>query len=114
MTTTETSLSPLLNSMCRLVEAMSSGALCSILLCDPDGNRLRHGAGPSLPASYARAIDGSPIDPALGPCGRAAYLREAVIVPDLAADALQFEYSGLALAHGLRACWSMPILSSNR
>jgi PAS domain S-box-containing protein len=92
---------------------MSSGSLCSILLCDPDGSRLWHGAGPSLPASYTDAIDGSPVAPELGPCGKAAYSRAPVVVSDFATEAVQFEYGALALAHGLRACWSTPILSSN-
>jgi PAS domain S-box-containing protein len=113
MTLTAKPPSPLLDSLCQLVEEMSGSSLCSILLCDPDGNRLWYGAGPSLPASYISAIDGSAIDPALGPCARAAYFREPVIVSDFATDPMEFEYRALALAHGLRACWSTPILSSN-
>jgi signal transduction histidine kinase len=113
MTTTFASLSSLLDTMCRLVEEMSSGSLCSILLVDEAGERLRHGAGPSLPSSYTRAIDGSPIVPELGPCAKAAYLRSPVVVPDFETESPQFEFGALALAHGLRACWSTPILSSD-
>jgi signal transduction histidine kinase len=36
-----------------------------------------------------------------------------VIVSDIATDPLWANYSDLALAHGLRACWSTPILSSD-
>jgi signal transduction histidine kinase len=102
----------LLDALCRLVEELASGSLCSILLLDPNGNRLWHGAAPSLPASYIQAIDGSVIGPKTGPCGRAAYLKETVIVSDVANDPLSGEFRDLALAHGLRACWSTPILSS--
>jgi PAS domain S-box-containing protein len=35
-----------------------------------------------------------------------------VIVSDIAADPLAEDYRELALAHGLRACWSTPIFSS--
>jgi PAS domain S-box-containing protein len=102
----------LLEALCRLVEAMASGSVCSILLLEADGKQLRHGAAPSLPASYAKAIDGSVIGPATGPCGRAAYLRGPVIVSDIATDPIGSGYRDLALAHGLRACWSTPIQSS--
>ncbi len=105
-------LPSLLEALCRLVEEMSSGSVCSILLLDAEGKQLGHGAAPSLPASYAKAINGVVIGPATGPCGRAAYLREPVIVSDIASDPLGSGYRELALAHGLRACWSTPIQSS--
>jgi C4-dicarboxylate-specific signal transduction histidine kinase len=35
-----------------------------------------------------------------------------VIVSDIATDPLWVDYRDLALAHGLRACWSTPMLSS--
>src|SRR3989442_2590211 len=105
-------LPSILNGICRLVEAISSGSLCSILLLDPNGDRLWHGAAPSLPASYTSAFDGRAIGPETGPCGRATYFRKPVIVCDIAADPLGDDYRDLALAHGLQACWSTPIFSS--
>jgi signal transduction histidine kinase/PAS domain-containing protein len=80
---------------------------------DPNCHRLWHGAAPSLPASYAKAIDGSAIGPSTGPCARAALFKEPVIISDIAADPLAGDFRQLALAHGLRACWSTPILSSD-
>src|SRR5207245_3234028 len=64
------------------------------------------------PASYSKAIDGSVIGPSVGSCGTAAYRAEPVIVTDIVTDPLWAEFRDLALAHGLRACWSTPILSS--
>jgi PAS domain S-box-containing protein len=101
-----------LDALCRLVEELASGSLSSILLLDPKANRLRHGAAPSLPATYAKAINGMVIGPSGGSCGTAAYLAEPVIVSDIATDPLWADYRDLALVHGLRACWSTPILSS--
>ena len=57
------SLSSILDALCRVVEELSAGTLCSILLLDSDGHRLRHGAAPSLPTSYTTAIDGAFIGP---------------------------------------------------
>ena len=107
------SLSMILDALCRLVEELSKDSLCSILLLDPDGNRLWHGAAPSLPKSYIDAIDGAFIGPAAGSCGTAAYLKKPVIVSDIAQDPLWADYRDLALPHGLRACWSTPVLASD-
>ena len=107
------SLSMILDALCRLVEELSEGSLASILLLDPDGNRLWHGAAPSLPKSYTDAIDGGFIGPAAGSCGTAAYRKEPVIVSDIATDPLWANYRELALPHGLRACWSTPVLASD-
>src|SRR5439155_10097703 len=46
------SLPAILDALCRLVEEVSTGPLCSILLLDGDGKRLRHGAAPSLSKRY--------------------------------------------------------------
>jgi PAS domain S-box-containing protein len=104
------SLAEILRRLCLLVEELASGALASILLLD--GNRLRHGSAPSLPKAYTDAIDGAAIGPSAGSCGTAAYLREQVIVEDITTDPLWANYRELALPHGLRACWSTPIISS--
>src|SRR2546427_9732940 len=73
------SLPSILDGICRLGEENSSGSLCSILLLDTNGDRLWHGAAPSLPASYIGAFGGRAIGPTTGPCGRAGYFREPVI-----------------------------------
>src|SRR6185369_1291729 len=63
---------------------------------------------------YLRAIDGASIGPCAGSCGTAAFRREAVFVADIASDPLWADYKHLALPHGLRACWSTPILDAQR
>jgi len=109
--TTDTPLSLALDGLCRFMEAEYPGLLCSVLLVDPDGVTLRHGAAPSLPVEYVRAIDGAQVGPSTGSCGTAAYRDEPVLVTDIASDPLWKDYRALALPHGLRACWSTPIRS---
>ena len=104
------SLTVILDGLCRLVEEISRDTLATILLLD--GNRLWHGAAPSLPQSYTDSIDGVVIGPSVGSCGTAAYRAEPVISSDIATDPLWDDYRHLPLAHGLRASWSTPILSS--
>jgi PAS domain S-box-containing protein len=101
-----------LEGACLLVEELANGSLSSILLLDPHANCLRHGAAPSLPLDYSKAIDGAVIGPSAGSCGTAAYRAEPVSVSDVATDPLWADLRDPALAHGLRACWSTPILSS--
>ena len=104
------SLTVILDGLCRLVEEISRDTLATILLLD--GNRLWHGAAPSLPQSYTDSIDSVVIGPSVGSCGTAAYRAEPVISSDIATDPLWDDYRHLPLAHGLRASWSTPILSS--
>jgi PAS domain S-box-containing protein len=108
-----TPLAAVLEAVTRTVETLSSGMLCSILLLDADGVHVRHGAAPSLPDDYNRAIDGMAIGPNVGSCGTAAYRNQQVIVSDIATDPLWTDYRALALQHGLRACWSTPIRSDD-
>ena len=106
------SLGDILDHLCRLVEELSPGVLASILVMDPNGRQLRHGAAPNLPKAYNDAIDGLVIGNSAGSCGTAAYRAEQVIVSDIATDPLWADFRELALAHSLRACWSTPIFSS--
>lgn len=103
-----------LEALCRLVEEESPGAICSILLMDDDGKRLRHGAAPSLPASYTSVLDGWTIGPREGPCAVAAHGGETVIVEDFRISQAPEAYRALAAAHDIRACWSVPVLSLDR
>jgi signal transduction histidine kinase len=104
-------LSEVLKSLVLLIEAQSPEMLCSVLLLSDDGNHIRHGAAPSLPEQYVKAIDGAPIGPKNGSCGTAMYRGKPVIVTDIREDPLWEDYRDLAAASGLRACWSTPIMS---
>ena len=105
-------LPEVLEAIVTLIESAAPGMLCSVLLIDRDGKRLRHGAAPNLPASYNAAVDGLEIGPRAGSCGTAAFTRQPVIVRDVQVDPLWENYRALADPHGLRACWSTPIFSA--
>jgi len=104
-------LSEVLTSLVQLMEAQSPEMLCSVVLLSDDGDHIRHGAAPSLPEEYVKAIDGAPIGPRNGSCGTAMWRGKPVIVTDVLADPLWEDYRDLASASGLGACWSTPILS---
>ena len=104
-------LPEILSTLVCMIEAQSPGMLCSVLLLSPDGNHIQHGAAPSLPDHYVKAVDGSPIGPKSGSCGTAMYRGERVIVTDIRTDPLWDDFRELTEGTVLRACWSTPILS---
>ena len=111
MVAANTPLPEVLTNLVLLMEAQAEGMLCSILVLTADGMRVRHGAAPSLPEAYVKAVNGAPIGPRNGSCGTAMYLKRPVVVTDVMTDPLWTDYRDLAKICGLRACWSTPIFS---
>jgi len=103
------SLGDMLRQVVLSFEAGFPDMLGSILLLDDAGRKLRTGAAPHLPPAFCAAIDGVEIGPVVGSCGTAAFTGAIVVVADIERDPLWADFKDLALAHGLRACWSVPI-----
>jgi signal transduction histidine kinase len=99
-----------LSALARLMETQVDGLTCTLVLLDPDGRRISGAIGPGMPAEYLKAHEGVEIGPAVGSCGTALYLREPVIVTDIATDPRWAPFRRLVEPHGFRACWSAPIL----
>ena len=85
--------------------------LCSVLLLR-DGHSLHHGAGARLPAAYREAIDGVAIGRGQGSCGTAAYTGRPVVAVDVTTDKNWVQFRDVATEHGLRSCWSTPIVAA--
>jgi diguanylate cyclase (GGDEF)-like protein/PAS domain S-box-containing protein len=113
MIATSVPLSETLAEICRMVEGQLSGIRCTVLLVSADGSMLRHGAAPSFPPSFVRALDGLPIAEGSAVCGTAAARVEAVTSFDIATDPACARYADLARDHSLRGCWSTPICASS-
>src|SRR5829696_5790969 len=103
-------LRDVLSELVLMIEAQSPEMICSILLLSDDGNHVRHAVAPSLPETYIKVIDGSPIGPKHGSCGTAMFRGKPVIVTDIASDPLWDEYRNFAWAIDVAACWSTPIM----
>jgi PAS domain S-box-containing protein len=101
----------ILNEVTLGIEAILPESKASILLLDNSGQHLVKGAAPSLPEAYNNAIDGERVGNFAGSCGTAAYRKQMIIVEDIETDPLWKNYKSVALAHGLRACWSMPVFN---
>ncbi|HEX5391897.1 MAG TPA: EAL domain-containing protein [Rhodocyclaceae bacterium] len=91
------------------IEQEAPGTLASVLILDRVTQRLVHGASPSLPEPYSKALDGLPIGEGVGSCGSAAYLNRQVIVEDIFTHPYWSKFHDLALLGGVASCWSEPI-----
>lgn len=97
------------------IDDSASETVASVLLLDPEGRRIRHGAAPSLPPAFVDAIEGSRLGPEMGSCGAAMERREPVGVDDIGTDPLWRDNPALvelAGEAGLHASWSVPVFDS--
>src|SRR5262249_54553217 len=104
----------ILDSLCRLVDSNAEGCSSSVLLLDRAATRIGFAVAPGLPSSFREFVKGRPAICAEGPCAMAVVLNTQVIVPDVAVDT-RWESDGfpaLALACGIKSCWSTPIRSA--
>jgi PAS domain S-box-containing protein len=108
-------LSEVLDALSRLVEELSAGCFCSILIVANNREHFRVGSGPSLPSAYNQILDGKTIDGGYGPCSLAVIKKIPIITADLARDPrwAGSAWPPLMKAYGYASCWSMPIISSS-
>jgi PAS domain S-box-containing protein len=101
-----------LDAACHLAEEIDSGCQSGVLLIDPISNRFQRGGACCRTSRYVQALEGLYVTDGTGSCAVAALSRSQVIVEDTASDPRwSSHWRDLSLAHGVRACWSTPILS---
>ncbi len=101
-----------LEAIVAAIEQQLPGTTCSVLLLD-DQRCLNHAAGAGLPEPYRQAIDGVAAGYGQGSCGTAAFLARPVIAADVERDRHWVDFRDIAMEHGLRSCWSTPILAAD-
>ena len=112
MIATGVSLDVTAERLCDEIELLLPGVACSVLRVERSG-LLYPLAAPSLPARFSELVKGTMIGPNVGSCGSAAYLRESVVVTDIANDPRWTAFKELVLPAGFKACWSVPICNSD-
>ncbi|MBZ9538292.1 EAL domain-containing protein [Modicisalibacter tunisiensis] len=90
---------------------MLPDALVSIMRYDATSRTLSQVPGALFSREYVAALQDVGIDPEAGSCGSAAFHRRLTVTEDIHQDAKWTAYRALAEREGLRACWSMPVLS---
>jgi formate hydrogenlyase transcriptional activator len=109
------SLSDILDHLCNSMDLHVAPSMTTILLMDPDGKRLWHTAGSRVPREWIPVISPLPVALEAGLCGTAAFLKERIIVPDVATDPnWPDRLRPIAIRNGIRAGWSEPILTKER
>ncbi|WP_158607162.1 PAS domain S-box protein [Pontibacter oryzae] len=106
-------LKQVLDALIETIQAVRCGMKGSVLLLNYETNKLYSVSAPSISQVYSSKLGDLPLGPNAGSCGTAAYLKERVIVTDIANDKRWKKYL-VAIDYGLEACWSEPILSSDR
>lgn len=108
-------LTDVLEALCRFVESTTPDCCCSVLLVDRRGAHLEFGAAPSLPLSLIKAVMSLPVTPESGACATAVRLNQQVIASDILTETrwVSSGWNAVALQHGMRACWSTPIVSQH-
>ena len=94
-----------------MYEGRHPGLRCSML--ELHGDKLMHGGAPSLPQEYCDAVNGLKFGPDVGSCGTSTFTGEQVLVEDIETDPKWEKLKHAALKHGLRSCWSQPIINSS-
>ena len=111
MISTDQALTEILKTICQLGESQAAHTLCAVMLVDEDQQHLKVGAAPNLPQAYQQILQNLEIGPTAGSCGAAVYRRQLVITDDIASDPCWQQLHDVALEYGLRACWSIPLIS---
>lgn len=86
----------------------------AIKLFDPIKKKLGEPISLSLPNSYIEAFQSNDVGLYEGSCGTAAFLKKEFLVSDIQQSSLGRKYQEVTLAAGLKACLSLPILSSKQ
>lgn len=111
-------LTEVIQDLCDTIDAQSPEIISTILLMDPDGEKLWPAAGRRVPEGWTQTITPLPIGPQMLASGTAAFLRKAVFTSDITSDPRWcvvdgIDYKNLALSYGLRAAWSYPLISKD-
>jgi len=101
-----------LDAITEVIERIDADVVCCIRLLDAARRMLVHAAGARLPEQYLAQMQEIPAEIRFGSCAAAVALERQVIVPEIAKDPYWECRREAALAAGLLACWSTPIIGA--
>ena len=100
----------ILERLSRIVDEHFPG--CTAAISRASGGKLRYVAG-RLPKAFSEAFAGTRIGPMSLSCGTAAFLERVVVASNISTDPTWTTLAPVTLQHGLRACWSSPVIGSS-
>lgn len=107
-------LHALMKKITAQVEQYFPSAIVSIFSYHPSSNSLHLALPNKLPSFYTQAIEGEEIGPDVGSCGAAAHHKKSILIADIVHHPNWRQYLDVANRAQLKACWSIPILSSKK
>jgi diguanylate cyclase (GGDEF)-like protein/PAS domain S-box-containing protein len=96
-----------LDKINHLVEELSDGVTCSILLADQNKTGFIIGSAPSLPPEYRTSYN----EVAIGYTSNQ-FLKKGASISNSSDDVWWENHKDKALMHGLRSCWSAPVFDN--
>ena len=112
MVAREKPLEEIFTKTTKLIESVSPrDTCCTLKLVDQEDHSLSIAAAPSLPEELISDIERLNVRPEDGTCGQAVTLRKTVVSEDIPSDPDNIAYREIALKHGLKSCWSVPVLN---
>ncbi|MES2267578.1 MAG: PAS domain-containing protein [Bacteroidota bacterium] len=94
------------------IESLFPQLACSVMRVR--NNKIYNWASSSLPPGMVNGFDGVEVSDHAGSCGTAAYLKEKVIVTNIADDVRWEEFKDVAINAGYLSCWSYPLIGSDQ
>ncbi|MBT9544977.1 MAG: PAS domain S-box protein [Candidatus Sericytochromatia bacterium] len=107
-------LQTILAALITAYEQLFPETVCSILLVNTRNQTLNWGVAPHLPEYVSKALDKLPLTSGKGPCCTAALTGKTVITENIQDSPWSENYKALLHKAGLVACWSEPILGTDK
>ena len=99
-----------LSHICIQTELRVGNCLSSVMVLNPNNNRLKLIACPSFPEQARNDFDGVSPGEGNGSCGTAVFTQKPTFVEDVANDKRWDNAREVAKIHSVGACWSFPII----
>jgi GAF domain-containing protein len=102
-------------SLCDHVEALASGSIAGLTICNPSRTHIERAVFPRLP-QFAAAIRAIPLSPSdFGSCVQAIAHGEIITCPDIAEEKrFDPQWQRLCLDHGVHSLQSRPVYLPDR
>jgi len=96
------------------IDYMWPMSFCALQLLDESKRRFDRNYMPSLPAEFRSQFGSTAVAPGNGSPAAAVYFNRAVITEDISRDPVWRQARSLAVEHGLRAAWTLPVRDRQR
>ncbi|MEQ5821839.1 EAL domain-containing protein [Halomonas sp. SCS19] len=101
-----------LDAIARWIGILLPGAIVAFMRFDPARCTLNLFPSERFSRDYYKRLQDVPIGEGVASFGEAAYRRRQVITEDIQTDPRWSSFRSAALAEGLHACWSSPVLTN--